>query len=285
VAILLGATTATAQDPIFSIERNLVIGTQAPNRSLTYRADLAPLDAATADTCCALRTGQAVTLVRQDRVFAGGTVGAIIAADVPRAGWDHLVYFTVVGLPDSLAIETSPPTGERRYAGVDIYVAGAASVTVLPLPTSPWADADSLLAMMPRLLAGATLHDGDFPDDAFERPRLDPWLDADRATAWVLAHAELMAGNVEAPGFAGVRLLATEPGARSCLDFVVLDGPGWPRPVDLEGRLDRLLMIDGVVYVVVVDCQSGTGMWGFEIHAVRPDGSTRRVHADGSWQT
>ena len=93
------AAIPTHAEPVFSFWRNLSISDQTYVQ-LDFQKEAAPLSRELADRCCAVRPGQAVTLVRRGRVVGTGLVGDITAAAVPRAGDDRMVYFDVEGFPD-----------------------------------------------------------------------------------------------------------------------------------------------------------------------------------------
>jgi hypothetical protein len=259
LAILLTLPVAIrAETPVFSVERNLVVFQQAMRRSFDFREDLAPLDPVMADACCTVKPGQPITLVRGSQVVGIGVVDAIIAGLVRRAGGDELVYFTVTGMPDSLTIDSGPPMGLRTRAGYDLYIAATTPVTVLPLPAESWSDPDTFNSVMHQL----------FADDVLAGPRT------------------MVGGAIDVRGYEGTRILASVPAQGAwCLDFACITAPAWAKSINLRGKLDRLLEVNGVVYVVMVDCLPGTGAWGFWIQEVRPDGSVLEVHTDTSWST
>ena len=187
-----------------------------------------PLGDALADTCCAVRPGQALTLVREGQVVAQGRVGPLYAAAVPAGGESYRAYFDAVGFADSVVDGKALPynaPGSLPGRAFDLYVIGDGVVT-------PFAPEVHIRDANPAKLA-------------------EHW------------HGKVSVTEFEVPVGGGARadiqVLRWWPQPDPTHGVVRITGPLILKAAFVRGRLEHLLRVDDVTYIVMTDNVPGTG--------------------------
>jgi hypothetical protein len=231
-----------------------------------------------------VRPGQALTLVRQGKIVATGRVGRLYAADVPAAGDSYRAYFDAEGFSDSvvdgraLPYETPDSGPNGRF---DLYIVGDVVIT-------PWAPRERFWAVIHDELAAVAAEAIDrrafstqnLPD-SLRTPGAWP-TPACLADFWfrtgTLTEIDVPFGDGSVAQIQSVRWSTTS-------GFVRVASPRMHEPALLRGRIEYSLRVDGVPYLVMTDCVSGTGMWGYSVYRLWPDRAPERVLSDASWST
>lgn len=312
VAMLLAATDGGAASrfrrperpapgsPVFSVWRNLPashvyaeLGYVEPD-TLDYGHAPAPLDAVVADTCCAIRPGEPLALVRGGAIVGRGRVGALFASREPSGGDSDRVWFSAVGLPDAAGDGRRPPFAApysddgHKGARADLYVVG--NVTVEPYAPAPheWHPGRARLAA---ILAEAArchlIHRASFPSDrgwpvAGDHLPVPDWLPDLLMREGVLLSFTVPVGAGPPLSVYAVRLRS---GADAGDGFVRVEGAGLAEAAHLGGGIVSFLRVDGATYLLLREVIPGTGMWGCFVYRLWPDRAPEKVLGDASWST
>lgn len=288
--------------PVFSVWRDLpdythvftdleFIASSGPD----YAQPPPPLSDASADTCCAARPGQPLTLVRDGQVVAIGSVGHLYAADVPSGAASQLVYFDAEGMPDSLvdgrALPQLAPYGDRpRSNSFDLYVVGRTDVAACAPEPRAWDPSpDEMKAIVAAGLARRAIHRGGLPSSLVQ-----PGVEVDDAAATCLAELLRTTGKLSAYPLASpdgrpvevqsLSLRVNTVGDYTDIGFVRVHGPGMAEPVLIAGQLQYFIRVGDLVCMVLVDYLPGTGAWGYSVYGLLAD-RVERLLSDGSWST
>jgi hypothetical protein len=285
------APHAAVGTPVFSVWRNLVRHSHvfadleyATPDIPDYMHSPAPLPAALADTCCAVRPGQALALVRQGKVVATGRVGRLYAADVPAGGDSYRAYFDAEGFADSVVDGralpyNTPDSGPNdRF---DLYIIGDVAITPCAPRERPWAVIrDELAAVAAEAIDRRAFSTHSLPD-SLHTPGTWP-TPACLADFWfrngALTEIDVPLGDGSAARIQSVRWYTTS-------GFVRVASPRMLEPALLPGRIEYLLRVDGVPYLVMRHSVPGTGMWGYSVYRLWADRAPERVLNDASWST
>lgn len=284
---------AEAGNPVFSVWRNLPwthvyadLEYVEPD-TLDYRHAPPPLAGALADTCCAVRPGLPLTLVRGGAVVGSGHVGALFASREPCAGDSDRAWFSATGLPDSAGDGRLPPFAAPEEGGPpDLYVVGAATVEACAPTPFQWIPGREELAT---ILADAAerhlIHRTSFPSERWwptvgERLPAPDWLPDLLLREGVLTTFEVAVGDGPPLAVRAVRLRA---GRDAGDGFVRVSGAGMAEAANLAGGLVCFLRVDGAPYMLLRDHVPGTGMWGCDVYRLWPDREPQKVLSDGSW--
>lgn len=285
------APGAAVGTPVFSVWRNLVRHSHvfadleyATPDIPDYRHSPAPLAAALADTCCAVRPGQALALVRQGKVVATGRVGRLYAADVPAGGDSHRAYFDAEGFADSIVDGRALPY-EAPDSGpngrFDLYVAGDVAIAPCAPPVRAWeVTPDGLAAVAVEAIDGHAFSTHSLPD-SLHTPGAWP-TPACLAEFW-LRHGTL--ARIEVPLGDGTVVLVQTVSWYTTSGFVRVASPRLDEPALLPGRIQYFLQVAGNPYLVMRNSVPGTGMWGYSVYRLWPDRAPERVLNDASWST
>jgi hypothetical protein len=289
---------AAAGNPVFSVWRNLPwthvysdLDYVEPD-TLDYRHAPPPLVGALADTCCAVRSGQPLTLVRGGIVVGRGRVGALFASREPCAGDSDRAWFSAIGLPDSAGDGRVPPFAAPYADDVpsgshpDLYVVGEAVVEAYAPKPFVWIPGrDELVAILAEAAERHLIHRTSFPSERWwpevggHLPAPD-WLPDLLLHEGVLTSFELAIGDGLSLTVQCVRLRA---GRDAGDGFVRVAGAGLAEAAYLGGGLAFFLRVDGSPYMLLRNCIPGTGMWGCRVYRLWPDRAPESVLSDGSW--
>jgi hypothetical protein len=286
--------------PVFSVWRNLSarhvfaeLDYVAPD-TLDYRHAPAPLDATLADTCCAVRPGQPLTMVREGEIVGHGRVGSLFASREPSGGDSDRAWFSAVGLPGTAGDGRTPPfaaphadqapTGSRP----DLYVVG--DVTVEPYAPAPhvWLPGrDRLDAILAEAADRHLIHRSSFPPDRWwpavgDHLPVPAWLPDLLLREGILATYTVPVGSGPPLSVQSVRLRG---GADAGDGFVRVEGANLPRAACLGGGIVCFLRVDDAPYLLLRERIPGTGMWGCFVYRLWPDRAPEEVLADTSWST
>lgn len=288
--------------PVFSVWRNLPDYTHVFTELAFLEPAIPdcnhsppPLDDAGADTCCAARPGQALTLVRDGKVVALGRVGHLYAADVPTGAASQLVYFDAEGMPDSLvdgreSPYTAPDHDRNRGGLFDLYVVGRTDVAACAPEPRAWDPSpDEMNAIVTAALARRAIHRGGLPSSLVQ-----PGDEVDEAASACLAEllrtkGQLVAYPLASPDGRPVEVQSLSHHGRTVgdytdIDFVRVHGPGMAESVLIAGRLQYFIRVGDLTCMVLVDHLPGTGAWGYSIYALLAD-RVERLLSDSSWST
>lgn len=290
--------SAAAGAPVFSAWRNLPathvfaeLDYVEPD-TFDYRHAPAPLAGALADTCCAVRPGQPLTLVRAGAVVGHGRVDALFASREPCAGDSERAWFSAAGLPDSAGDGRLPPfaapyVGDGPHGSrPDLYIIGDVAVeTYAPTPHQWLPGRDRLAGILDEAAAQRLIHRTSFPRDRWwptEGGRLPApaWLPDLLLREGVLASFAVTVGDGPPLSVEVVRLRG---GVDAGDGFVRVDGAGLTEASYLGGGVVCFLRVDGAPYLLLRECIPGTGMWGCFLYRLWPDRAPEPVLADGSW--
>ena len=285
------APGAAVGTPVFSVWRNLARHSHvfAELEYVTpdipdYMHSPAPLPDALADTCCAVRPGQKLALVRTGYVVARGRVGRLYAADVPAGGDSHRAYFDAEGFPDSVvdgrALPYNGPDSSPN-GRFDLYVVGDVAITPCAPRERAWeVTPDELAAVAAEVIDRRAISTHSLPDSLKTPER---WPTPARLAAFWLRHGALTEVEVALADGSVVQVRTVRWDRTS--GFVRVAGLRLPEPALLPGRIEYLLRVDGVPYLVMTHRVPGTGMWGYAVYRLWPDRAPERVLSDGSWST
>lgn len=286
--------------PVFSVWRNLPathvfadLEYVEPD-TLDYRHAPAPLDAAMADTCCAVRPGQPLALVRGGAIVGRGRVGALFASREPCGGDSDRVWFSAVGLPDAAGDGRRPPfaapyaddgsTGARA----DLYVVGNVTVEACAPAPQVWLPGrDRLAAILAEAARWHLIHRASFPADrgwpvAGDHLPVPDWLPDLLMREGVLASFTVPVGAGPPLSVHAVRLRA---GVDAGDGFVRVEGAGLAAAAHLGGGIVSFLRVDGATYLLLREVIPGTGMWGCFVYRLWSDRAPEKVFGDASWST
>lgn len=292
------AAGATVGTPVFCVWRHL------PRESHVFATleyvtpdipdyDHSPprLAEALADTCCAVRPGQTLTLVRDGQVVAKGRIGALYAAMVPAGGESYRAYFDAEGFADSVVDGKALPYNapDRDPGGAfDLYVVGDGVVTPLtPAVKNGDAGREHLAAVAAEAIDLRALSLRTLPDSLRDPQNRAAWPTPARlAEFWrhdaVLTDFQLPVGD---GATALVQVLNWWPQREPTHGIVRVSSPGMPKAAFMGGHLEYFLRVDDVTYIVMTDREPETGMWGYSVYRLRPGRAPERVLSDGSWST
>ena len=268
----------------FSFWGNLRMNRQA-DAGVTSSSELHELSSEVASRCCAVRPGQPVTLVVGGKVVLCGTVQAIYAGSVPRAGDDRLVFFEVEG-PDGRNREINPLGFLPEYsnANYELFVVGPVSVAALSLAPRSWSSEVDFAAVVDRAVRTRVLDPFWFPENISGSKESFAAATPDAIAELLENEADLSEYSVPsgAESVFVVQVLR-RPSAKSVHGFVRVVGGGLAESVLLRGLLDYFLLVDGVPHMVMRDARAGTGMWKYAVYCLTPEVGPQLVHEDGSW--
>lgn len=287
VVLALISDAAIAETPIFSFWGNLLRGKQVQDNTLIYRKDLTPLTAEKATTCCDVRPGQALTLVRNGEVVGVGKVGAIIAGDIPLAGENRMVFFRAEGFPDSIQFPKIPAGASYGKPSYDLYIVGDSPVRVLKPPVSPWPDDVDLTRVVTELLREKVIWPADFmylapPEQRTPFSMPEPSV----AASWMREGLRLSELSVTIDDGIDVDIQTCQRRASPFGPFFIrLVCEVWGEPEYLRGKLDLILQVNNQVYLVLRNSAPESGGWFYGVYQLFEDKGPELVHADGSWST
>jgi len=284
--VVLGSSAAPPAhaEPVFSFWRNLVIGDQTYVR-LDYPAEPAPLSQELSDSCCAVRPGQAVTLVRLGLVIGSGRVGNITAAAVPQAGDDRMVFFDVEGFTDSLDVGRGPTRGiDPTGCDYDLFVVGDVEVRELVPEPRKWDPGEDLPAIMERALATKVI--GPFSSWSRKMTESPEFASPDTLAVALAEECELIEYKVPMGQDGNLTVQTSQRRSRHFGPFFVrVVARSMSEPVLIRGELDFFLRADGIPYMVLRDQKPSTGAWCYVVYRLSGEGPPKRVMLDGTWST
>lgn len=305
VFLLLISASSIAQEtasPVFSFWRNLVLGRQAIGVQ-SFRTDMAPMPPEMAERCCAVKPGQAVTLLRRGRIIGSGRIKSITATEINRAGDNRAVFFDVAGLPDSIGIRSDAVFPRQIERNSELYVIGEVAVKEYAPTSTSWREAADIALVVREALESKAVQLEHFMNLAVHLARARS-MHVKVDSLWSVMRAERSSTQPETL----VELLrnesklieySVEVGNGSFIEvrssqrkeypygpyFVRVSSPRLTQAVYVPGELDFFLQVDGNPYMVLRHLIAETGAWCYLVYRLYADRRPERVHVDGSWST
>lgn len=276
--------------PVFSFWRNLVLHDQV-HIPLEYSRDLLPVSPDTAARCCAVRPGDTFTLVKRNGIVRSGEVGSIVAASVPRAGDDRVVYFDALNMADSSSAFRGPPTfprpDERDY---ELYVVGDFEVSTVEPAARLWAESKDAASIIEGALTSRVIRKADLGYLAWETARLSGReisrsVQLDSLVNTLSTECELAKYSIAVGDADLVVHSCQRRTGRWGPYFVCVSGVALVNAEYFRGEIDFFVRVENDVYMVLRDVLFGTGAWAYRVFKFRRDDVPIEVHADGSWST